>query len=76
MTRNTDSATASGLEIFARCARVAEAFTAGNGWINAHNVIVHGVPYGGVGKSGMGGGVVSPDTLNDYLRPISVVRPL
>ncbi len=59
-----------------RCARIAEAFTAGNGWINAHNVIVHGVPYGGVGKSGMGGGVVSPDTLNDYLRPISVVRPL
>ncbi|MEZ6058900.1 MAG: aldehyde dehydrogenase family protein [Planctomycetaceae bacterium] len=60
----------------ARCARVAEAFESGNGWINAHNVIVHGVPYGGVGKSGMGGGVVSPDTLNDYLRPISVVRPL
>jgi aldehyde dehydrogenase (NAD+) len=59
-----------------RCARVAEAFTAGNGWINAHNVVVHGVPYAGVGKSGMGGGVVSPETLNDYLRPISVVRPL
>lgn len=59
-----------------RCARVAEAFRAGNGWINAHNVIVHGVPYAGIGKSGMGGGVVSPDTLNDYLRPISVVRPL
>ena len=60
----------------ARCARVAEAFESGNGWINAHNVIVHGVPYGGIGKSGMGGGVVSPETLNDYLRPISVVRPL
>ncbi len=60
----------------ARCARVAESFQSGNGWINAHNVIVHGVPYGGIGKSGMGGGVVSPDTLNDYLRPISVVRPL
>ena len=59
-----------------RCARVAEAFESGNGWINAHNVIVHGVPYAGVGKSGMGGGVVSPETLNDYLRPISVVRPL
>ena len=59
-----------------RCARVAEAFRSGNGWINSHNVIVHGVPYGGIGKSGMGGGVVSPDTLNDYLRPISVVRPL
>ena len=48
----------------------------GNGWINAHNVVVHGVPYAGIGKSGMGGGVVSPETLNDYLRPISVVRPL
>ena len=59
-----------------RCARVAESFEAGNGWINAHNVVVHGVPYAGVGKSGMGGGVVSPETLNDYLRPISVVRPL
>lgn len=59
-----------------RCARVAEAFESGNGWINSHNVVVHGVPYAGVGKSGMGGGVVSPDTLNDYLRPISVVRPL
>jgi len=59
-----------------RCARVAESFESGNGWINAHNVVVHGVPYAGVGKSGMGGGVVSPETLNDYLRPISVVRPL
>lgn len=63
-------------EDLARCARVAEAFESGNGWINAHNVVVHGVPYAGVGKSGMGGGVVSPETLNDYLRPISVVRPL
>ncbi|MFK7819556.1 MAG: aldehyde dehydrogenase [Planctomycetaceae bacterium] len=59
-----------------RCARVAESFESGNGWINSHNVVVHGVPYAGVGKSGMGGGVVSPETLNDYLRPISVVRPL
>lgn len=59
-----------------RCARVAESFESGNGWINAHNVVVHGVPYAGVGKSGLGGGVVSPDTLNDYLRPISIVRPL
>lgn len=59
-----------------RCARIAESFVSGNGWINAHNVVVHGVPYGGVGKSGMGGGVVCPETLHDYLRPISVVRPL
>jgi acyl-CoA reductase-like NAD-dependent aldehyde dehydrogenase len=39
-------------------------------------VLFRRVPYAGVGKSGMGGGVVSPETLNDYLRPISVVRPL
>ncbi|HAO00066.1 MAG TPA: aldehyde dehydrogenase [Planctomycetaceae bacterium] len=60
----------------ARAQRVAEAFDAGNGWINAHNVIVHGVPYAGVNKSGMGGGVLSPETLFDYWRSISVVRPL
>lgn len=63
-------------EDLARCARVAESFEAGNGWINAHNVMVHGVPYAGIGKSGFGGGVVSAENLNDYLRPISVVRPL
>lgn len=60
----------------ARCRRVAEAFDSGNGWINAHNVVVHGVPYGGVKKSGMGGGVVCLATLLDYYRNISVVRPL
>jgi aldehyde dehydrogenase (NAD+) len=60
----------------ARCRRVAETFDAGNGWINAHNVVVHGVPYGGVKKSGMGGGVVSLETLLDYYRNISVIRPL
>jgi len=60
----------------ARCQRVAETFDSGNGWINAHNVVVHGVPYGGVKKSGMGGGVVSLETLLDYYRNISVIRPL
>ena len=60
----------------ARCRRVAEAFDAGNGWINSHNVVVHGVPYAGVKKSGMGGGVVSRETLLDYYRNISVIRPL
>lgn len=59
-----------------RCSRVAEAFESANGWINAHNVFPFGVPYAGIGKSGMGGGVLSPETLNDYYRPISVVRPL
>lgn len=56
--------------------RVAEAMVAGNSWINAHNVFAHGVPYGGVNKSGMGGGVLSVETLMDYYRSTSVVRPL
>lgn len=59
-----------------RCRRVAESFETGNGWINSHNVVVHGIPYGGVKQSGMGGGVGSPETLLDYYRGISVIRPL
>lgn len=59
-----------------RAERVAEALVAGNSWINGHNVFVHGVPYSGVNLSGMGGGVLGRDTLFDYLRPQSVVRPL
>ena len=59
-----------------RCARVAEAMCAANSWINAHNVFPHGVPYGGIHKSGMGGGVNSIETLFDYWRSVSVVRPL
>ncbi|MHB0956657.1 MAG: aldehyde dehydrogenase family protein [Pirellulaceae bacterium] len=60
----------------ARAARVAESMVAGNSWINAHNLFPHGVPYGGVNKSGMGGGVLSIHTYFDYLRSTSVVRPL
>ena len=59
-----------------RATRVAEVLCAGNAWINAHNVFPHGVPYGGVHKSGMGGGVLSIETLMDYWRTMSVVRPL
>ncbi len=59
-----------------RCSRVAEQMRAGNSWINAHNLFPHGVPYGGIGKSGLGGGVNSPETLFDYWRSVSVVRPL
>jgi len=58
-----------------RAARVAESMVAGNSWINAHNIFPHGVPYGGVNKSGMGGGVLSEETLLDYFRSLSVVRP-
>jgi len=60
----------------ARANRVAEAMVAGNSWINAHNVFPQGVPYGGCNLSGMGGGVNCPETLLDYLRPQSIVRPL
>ena len=49
---------------------------AGNSWINAHNLFAHGIPYGGCNLSGMGGGVNSPETFLDYLRPQSIVRPL
>ncbi|WP_218509295.1 aldehyde dehydrogenase [Variovorax sp. dw_308] len=59
-----------------RASRVAEAMVAGNSWINAHNLFPHGVPYGGVNRSGTGGGVNSPETLYDYWRSQSVVRPL
>jgi aldehyde dehydrogenase (NAD+) len=59
-----------------RANRVAESLVAGNSWINAHNVFAHGVPYGGVNLSGLGGGVLGPGTFFDYLREQSVVRPL
>jgi acyl-CoA reductase-like NAD-dependent aldehyde dehydrogenase len=59
-----------------RASRVAERMVAGNSWINAHNLFPHGVPYAGIHKSGMGGGVLSEETLFDYWRSLSVVRPL
>lgn len=59
-----------------RAQRVAESLVGGNSWINAHNVFAHGIPYGGCNLSGSGGGVLGPDTLLDYLRPQSIVRPL
>jgi acyl-CoA reductase-like NAD-dependent aldehyde dehydrogenase len=60
----------------ARANRVAESMVAGNSWINAHNLFAHGIPYAGCNLSGLGGGVLGPETLLDYLRPQSVVRPL
>ncbi len=59
-----------------RAARVADRMVAGNSWINAHNVFAYGLPYGGTNLSGMGGGVNSPETLYDYLRPQTIARPL
>ncbi len=60
----------------ARANRVAESLVAGNSWINAHNLFAHGIPYAGCNLSGLGGGVLGPETLLDYLRPQSMVRPL
>jgi aldehyde dehydrogenase (NAD+) len=78
MANNTDYGLANSVwsADLTRCNRVAEAMVAGNSWINAHNVFAYGVPYGGVNKSGMGGGVNSIETLMDYYRTQSVVRPL
>ncbi|MBN1491994.1 MAG: aldehyde dehydrogenase family protein [Phycisphaerae bacterium] len=59
-----------------RANRVAEALVAGSSWINAHNLFPHGVPYAGCNLSGIGGGVLGPETFFDYLRPQSIVRPL
>ncbi len=59
-----------------RCNRVAEAMVAGTSWINAHNVFPAGAPFSGINLSGMGGGTNSVETFYDYLRPLTIVRPL
>ncbi|MEL0638603.1 aldehyde dehydrogenase family protein [Marinomonas sp. TI.3.20] len=59
-----------------RCDRVAEQMVSGNSWINAHNVFAYGLPYAGVNLSGVGGGVNSPETFYDYLRDLTIARPL
>jgi acyl-CoA reductase-like NAD-dependent aldehyde dehydrogenase len=59
-----------------RANRVAEALVAGNSWINAYNMFVHGAPCAGVNLGGLGGGMLGPNTLFDYLRDQSAVRPL
>jgi aldehyde dehydrogenase (NAD+) len=59
-----------------RARRIAESLVAGNAWINAHNVFAYGLPYGGVNRSGLGGGVNSPATFYDYLRDQTISRPL
>ena len=53
-----------------------ERLVAGNNWINAHNLFAYGLPYGGVNISGLGGGVNSPETFYDYLRPQTIARQL
>lgn len=59
-----------------RARRVAESMVAGSSWIGAHNLFPHGVPYAGINQSGLGGGVLSVETLFDYWRSLSVVRPM
>lgn len=59
-----------------RARSVAQQLAAGNAWINAHNVFAYGLPYGGVNRSGLGGGVNSPATFYDYLRDQTIARPL
>jgi len=59
-----------------RANRVAEQLSAGNSWINGHNMFPHGVPYAGWNQSGHGGGVLGPNALDDFLRKQSVVRAL
>jgi aldehyde dehydrogenase (NAD+) len=59
-----------------RANRIAQNMVVGNSWINAHNVFAYGLPYGGVNRSGMGGGVNYPGTFNDYLREQTIARPL
>lgn len=58
----------------AKADRVAEQLSAGNNWINGHNILVHGVPYGGWNNSGCGGGVLGEDAYLDYLKNMSIVR--
>ena len=58
----------------ARANRVAQRLVAGNNWINAHNLFAYGLPYGGVNLSGLGGGVNSTETFNDYLRAMTIAR--
>lgn len=60
----------------ARAKRVAEQLVAGNAWINAHNVFAYGLPYGGINRSGLGGGVNSSDTFYDYLHAQTIACPL
>jgi len=60
----------------AKANRFAEDMLVGNTWINAHNVFAYGLPYGGINRSGMGGGVNSPATFYDYLRDHTIARPL
>lgn len=59
-----------------RARHIAEHLIAGNAWINAHNVFAYGLPYGGINRSGLGGGVNSPATFYDYLRDQTIARPL
>ena len=57
-----------------RAERIAAAVEAGLVWLDCQLDFAPGIRYGGWHLSGMGGGVLAPDALLDYLRPKSVVR--
>ena len=59
-----------------RCHRTADDAAAFLPVIKRPHAVFSFVPYAGVNKSGLGGGVLSVDTLFDYWRSLSVVRPL
>ena len=57
-----------------RAARLASRLVAGLNWINRHNELPLGIPYGGIKQSGMGGGVNAVQTYWDYRREMVVVE--
>jgi aldehyde dehydrogenase (NAD+) len=54
--------------------RVTRDLSSGTVWVNTQLQFAPGVRYGGWHQSGLGGGVLAPDALTDYLRPKAVVR--
>jgi aldehyde dehydrogenase (NAD+) len=58
----------------ARADRIAVGLEAGLVWLDCQLEFAPGIRYGGWHLSGMGGGVLAPDALLDYMRRKSVVR--
>jgi aldehyde dehydrogenase (NAD+) len=57
-----------------RADRLASELESGTVWIDCELEFSQGIRYGGWHRSGMGGGVLAADALDDYLRRKSVVR--
>jgi aldehyde dehydrogenase (NAD+) len=56
-----------------RARRIARALESGTCWLNCQNVLLPGVPFSGMKRSGMGGGVLSLESVRDYLLMQSVI---